>query len=175
MVFDLDGTLVDTIDLIVASYQHAFGHVLGEEQDEAVIRTWIGQPLIRAFRAGWPEQADELFATYLAWNHANTERLIRTYAGVAGMLSALRSAGVQVAAATSKLREPAQLALQVTGLADHVGVLVTSRTRPSTSPPRRHCSSRSSASAPTRRTRHTSGTRSSTCRPPGLRGWPRWP
>lgn len=125
VVFDLDGTLVDTIDLIVASYQHAFREVLGEEQDEALIRSWIGQPLIRAFRSGWPDRADALYQTYLTWNHANTERLIRTYAGVAEMLAALRSAGVQVAAATSKLRVPAEMALHFTGLEDHVGVLVT--------------------------------------------------
>ncbi len=124
VVVDLDGTLVDPIDLIIASYQHAFREVLGEEQDEAVIRTWIGQPLIRAFRTGWPDHADELYASYLTWNHANTERLIRTYAGVAEMLAALRSAGVQVAAATSKLRVPAEMALHFTGLEDHVGVLV---------------------------------------------------
>ena len=32
VVFDLDGTLVDTIGLIVASYQHAFTSVLGREE-----------------------------------------------------------------------------------------------------------------------------------------------
>ena len=82
VVFDLDGTLVDTIGLIVDSYQHAFTTVLGAPEDEVVIRSWIGQPLIRAFRERSPERADELFATYIEWNHANTERLIRRYAGV---------------------------------------------------------------------------------------------
>jgi pyrophosphatase PpaX len=43
VVFDLDGTLVDTINLIVSSYQHAFRSVLGHEEDEARIRAWIGQ------------------------------------------------------------------------------------------------------------------------------------
>ena len=64
VVFDLDGTLVDTINLIVASYQHAFRTVLGREEDEARIRAWIGQPLLRCFRESSPAHADALFAAY---------------------------------------------------------------------------------------------------------------
>ena len=116
VVFDLDGTLVDTIGLIVDSYQHAFTTVLGAPEDEVVIRSWIGQPLIRAFRERSPERADELFATYIEWNHANTERLIRRYAGVDVLLVDLAGAGVRCAAATSKLRGAAEAALRLTGL-----------------------------------------------------------
>lgn len=125
VVFDLDGTLVDTVGLIVASYQHAFRTVLGAEEDEARIRAWIGQPLIRAFREVSPERADELFETYIEWNSANTERLIRRYAGIGAMLAALDEAGVAVAAATSKLRGPAEMAVRLTGLAEHLDVIVT--------------------------------------------------
>jgi len=125
VVFDLDGTLVDTIGLIIASYQHTFTTVLGVHEDEARIRAWIGQPLIRAFREVSPERADELHATYLAWNHANTERLIRRYPDVDSVLARLLAGGVRVGVATSKLREPALTALRLAGLDHHVGVLVT--------------------------------------------------
>lgn len=116
VVFDLDGTLVDTIGLIVDSYQHAFTAVLGAPEDEVLIRSWIGQPLIRAFREHSPERADELFATYVEWNHANTERLVRRYAGVDDLLADLAASGVRFAAATSKLRGAAETALRLTGL-----------------------------------------------------------
>ena len=125
VVFDLDGTLVDTISLIVASYQHAFTTVLDREEDEAVIRSWIGQPLIRGFRSVSPEHADELFSTYIAWNRANTERLIKRYAGVTELLADLTTAGVRIAAATSKLREPAEMAVVLTGLDAYLDTLVT--------------------------------------------------
>ncbi len=125
VVFDLDGTLVDTIGLIVASYQHAFRTVLGRTEDEARIKAWIGQPLIRCFAEVSPEHAEELFATYTAWNEANTERLIRPYAGMDTLLRDLADAGVAVACATSKRRDPAQWALRLTGLTDLVPVLVT--------------------------------------------------
>ena len=130
VVFDLDGTLVDSIGLIVASYQHAFRTVLGHEQDEARIRAWIGQPLIRCFQEASPEHADALFATYTEWNEANTERLLRPYAGVAALLRELTAAGAAVACATSKRAEPAAWALRLTGLTDLVPVLVTMEDTP---------------------------------------------
>ncbi|HRC13016.1 MAG: HAD-IA family hydrolase [Actinomycetales bacterium] len=125
LVFDLDGTLVDTIGLIVASYQHAFRTVLGHEDDEARIRAWIGQPLLRCFQEAAPEHANELFAAYTAWNEANTDAMVRSYAGVADLLGDLAAAGARVAVATSKRRPPATRALELTGLTDLVPVVVT--------------------------------------------------
>jgi pyrophosphatase PpaX len=125
VVFDLDGTLADTIGLIVDSYQHAFTTVLGEAEDEATIRSWIGQPLIRAFRDRSPDRADELFDTYIRWNHANSERLIGRFAGMGDLLADLRRAGAGVAAATSKRRDSAGEALRLTGLDAYLDVLVT--------------------------------------------------
>ncbi len=123
-IFDLDGTLADTVDLIVASYQYAFRAVIGREEDPEVIKSWIGRPLIGAFRDHSPEHADELYATYLRWNTDNTERLIRGFDGVAEVLAAVRAAGVRVAVATSKRRESAQQAMDILGLSEHVEVLV---------------------------------------------------
>jgi len=137
-VFDLDGTLADTINLIVESYQYAFRTVIGREEDPEVIRSWIGRPLIGAFRDHSPEHADELYATYLQWNSDNTERLIRGYDGVVEVLADLRAAGVRVGVATSKRRESAQQAMDILGLTEHVEVLVamedTERHKPDPTP-----------------------------------------
>ncbi len=130
VVFDLDGTLVDTIGLIVASYQHAFRTVLGHEWDEAQIRSWIGQPLIRAFRIADEPRADELYAVYTEWNEANTERLVRPYAGMDRLLGDLTTAGVGIAVATSKRREPAEWALRLCGLDGLVPVIVSMEDTP---------------------------------------------
>lgn len=124
-MFDLDGTLVDTIALIIDSYQHAFRTVLGAELPESRIRSWIGQPLLRCFQEASPEHADELFESYTGWNQANTERLARRYAGIDGLLVDLATAGAQVAVATSKRLVPAQVALTWCGLDGLVDTLVT--------------------------------------------------
>lgn len=130
VVFDLDGTLVDTIGLIVASYQHAFETVLGRREDERRIKAWIGRPLQDCFAEADPGRAGELFRAYSEWNAANTERLIRPYAGVQALLGELRQAGVGIAVATSKRREPATIALRLTGLTDLVEHLVTMEDTP---------------------------------------------
>jgi pyrophosphatase PpaX len=124
VIFDLDGTLVDTIGLIVASYQHAFATVLGHPWDEAEIKTWIGTSLIGAMRRVAPDHADEIFHHYTTWNEANTERLIRQYPGVNDLITDLVAAGAAIGVATSKRDEPAHLALRLAGLDDQIPLLV---------------------------------------------------
>lgn len=119
VVFDLDGTLVDSIGLIVESYQHAFTTVIGRRWDEAEIKSWIGQSLYGAMQRAVPERADELFAAYTEWNEANTERLLRVYPGIPGLLADLGTAGVRMGVATSKREEPARWAMQLAGI-DHL-------------------------------------------------------
>lgn len=136
--FDLDGTLANTIPLIVASYQHAFREVRGEEIDEVRARSWIGRPLLAALLEEDPERGHDLDRTYREWNLANTERLIQRYAGVPEMLESLTSAGAKVHVVTSKRRETARLALAGVGidhLIDVVGALEdTTRHKPDAEP-----------------------------------------
>jgi pyrophosphatase PpaX len=136
--FDLDGTLADTIPLIVASYQHAFRVVLGEEVGEARARAWIGRPLLPALLEESPEHGHALDAAYREWNLANTARLIRRYDGVPEMLVDLQAAGILTAVVTSKRRETARLALEGVG-ADHLVDVVaaledTERHKPDAAP-----------------------------------------
>lgn len=145
VVFDLDGTLVDTVDLIVASYQHAFATVLDRQVPRAAITGWIGRPLIEAMRHESPEHADELYEAYTAWNIAHTDDLIRTYPGAREVLIELLAAGAQIAVATSKRREPAARALQLAGMAELIEVRAaledTTTHKPDPAPIRHACAS----------------------------------
>jgi pyrophosphatase PpaX len=125
VLFDLDGTLADTIDLIVASYNHAFAQVMGTERDPDEIRSWIGRPLLESFRAVAPEHAEELDRVYRAWNVAQTEELLREFPGVPDTLRRLREAGVPLGVVTSKRRETALLAMRGVGIDGLVPLLAT--------------------------------------------------
>lgn len=125
VLWDLDGTLVDSIGLIVQSYQHAFTAVLGHGWDEAEIRSWIGQSLIGSMRKASPDHADEIFAAYHEWNNANTERLLRVIPGIPALLGALTAAGVRGGVVTSKREGPAHWALRLAGIDDAVPLLVS--------------------------------------------------
>ncbi len=117
ILFDLDGTLADTINLIVTSYQHAFRDVVGHEWDEAEIRSWIGKSLIDALRGALgPELGDKAYVSYTTFNEANTERLIKGYEGVPELLRDLAAAGATIGVVTSKRRDPAEWAIRLCGL-----------------------------------------------------------
>ena len=119
VLFDLDGTLADTIPLIVASSRPACRSVRAEEAVAARARAWIGRPLLPALLEESPDHGHALDRTYREWNLANTARLIRRYDGVPEMLVALATASVTTAVATSKRRETARLALKGVGI-DHL-------------------------------------------------------
>lgn len=125
VLWDLDGTLVDSIGLIVASYQHAFTTVLGHPWDEAEIKSWIGQSLYGAMKRVAPAEADEIFRVYTEWNVANTPRLLRVYPGIPELVAGLVGAGVRMGVVTSKRQEPAEWALRLVGLDRDIPVLVS--------------------------------------------------
>ena len=125
VVFDLDGTLADTIELIVASYQHAYTSVLGHSVHERDVRRLIGQPLMDTFAARDPDHAEELQGAYVTWNLANAERLTRRYPGVSELVDRLDGAGRTLGVVTSKRRRTAELALRGVGLAGRIPLLAT--------------------------------------------------
>lgn len=123
-MFDLDGTVVNTIPLIIASYEHAMLHVLGERPTQDEARSWIGQTLYGTFGARYPEQAQQLVESYVAWNEAHLPELLEEFAGVDDLLGALRGAGVRVGVATSKRRASAENSLRYAGLGELLSVTV---------------------------------------------------
>lgn len=124
VIFDLDGTLVDTVDLIVASFQHAFSEVAQVQVTRADATAWIGRPLREVLQARDPARADALFASYLAYNRANSADMIRPFPGVLELVEDLARQSIATAVATSKGRESARLALEMVGLADHLPTVV---------------------------------------------------
>ncbi len=127
VLFDLDGTLVDTIGLILASYDHAVTSVLGADArpSDAEARGWIGRPLLPVFEERYPEHAVALEEAYRTWNLANTARLIRRYPGIEDTVRALLDAQVRIGVVTSKRTEPATLALDHAGLDGLVDLVAT--------------------------------------------------
>lgn len=125
VLFDLDGTLADTIGLIVASYNHAFRQVMGTERDEAEIRAWIGRPLLESFARVAPEHAEELDRVYREWNIEHTLDLLHDYPGLSELLVDLGDAGVRTGVVTSKRRETAVLALRGVGIEGLIPLLAT--------------------------------------------------
>lgn len=119
VLFDLDGTLVNTVPLIVASYRVAFREVLDREVDEDWVRPYVGRTLDDVFaELGLP--VEPLITAYRRFNLANLERLQLDYDGVPEMLKRLREAGVTLGVVTSKNRPTAERSLAASGLSGMV-------------------------------------------------------
>lgn len=124
-LFDLDGTVVNTIPLIIASYDYAVYSVLGFHPDPEESRSWIGRTLVDAFGEYYPDEADRLVEAYTTWNIAHLPELVETYPGMGELLADLPRHMVNSGVATSKRRTSAERTLALVGLSGLVELVVT--------------------------------------------------
>jgi pyrophosphatase PpaX len=103
-VFDLDGTIVDSVELIVVSFKHAMREVLGREVSREEAIAYVGRPLREQMVAFSPDRADELVASYREFNHREHDRMLSLYDGILDLLDSLGKAGIKVGLVTSKSR-----------------------------------------------------------------------
>ena len=110
VLFDLDGTLIDSGPIILASMRHASVTVLGREPDEELVRAAIGgQGLISQMRELDPERVDELVDVYRAHNEP-LHSTLETFPGVLELLPELRRRGHQTGIVTAKRVATVELA-----------------------------------------------------------------
>jgi pyrophosphatase PpaX len=126
LLFDLDGTLVDSIELILASARHAFTGFGGTIPTDDEWRAGIGRPLLTMFRefTGDEVDAQRLAVRYREYQLEHHDRLLRPYEGVVELLRDLDRAGHPMALVTSKAGWLAKRALELAGVADLFSVLV---------------------------------------------------
>jgi pyrophosphatase PpaX len=116
VLFDLDGTLVDTLGLILDSYAHVFDLFDIEGIDTAEVRSWIGLALEETFDALDPERTEQMAAAYREYNVGHHDERISPYPGAAEHLASLAAAGAGVAVVTSKGSQLARRGLEITGM-----------------------------------------------------------
>ncbi len=125
--FDLDGTLADTVPLILACYRHTMETHFGERlPDERWLAT-IGRPLEDSFRAfsADPDTCEAMLRTYVGFQRTVHDEMVRPFPGSADLVAGLVSAGIPLAVVTSKRREMALRTLARCGLDGHFELLVT--------------------------------------------------
>ena len=111
VLFDLDGTLIDSGPIILASMQHAVRTVLDREiAYEELAATVGGQGLVAQMRALDPERADDLVEAYREHNDPLHDTL-EAFDELLDVLPRLRAEGRKLGIVTAKRRRTVALAL----------------------------------------------------------------
>lgn len=117
VIFDLDGTLLNTLDDLAASANHALAFCGYPTHTKDSIRGFIGNGVAQLIRRAAPSPiGDEAFAKVLAAfkNHYAAHNRVKTrpYDGIPEMLLALRQEGVQVGVVSNKNDENVKMLCQ---------------------------------------------------------------
>lgn len=126
VLFDLDGTLIDTYQLILESFRHATKQVLGRNIPDEQLMAKVGQPLSTQMW-DWTDDEDvhnELLSSYRAFNHAMHDDHVAAFSGIPQLMQTLHQQRIHLGVVTSKLHWLAQRGLECAGLAQYMEVVV---------------------------------------------------
>ena len=136
VLYDLDGTLQDSVPLIMESFKEAYKNVLGEctRTDEDIL-SFIGKPLTDTFWMHDEETAGRLVNAYLEYNCARMrENVVPVFPGVYDFLSEIQAMGIRQGIVTSKLKSSAMITIELLELEQYFDILLfredTERAKP---------------------------------------------
>ena len=124
VLFDFDGTVVDSGGIILASMRHATETVLARSYTEEELMANVGGPGLEAqMEAFAPERVDELVRVYRAHNEPLHDEL-EAFAGIEAVLSALKDEGRLLGLVTAKRRSTVDLAFARLPIAHYFATVV---------------------------------------------------
>lgn len=123
ILFDLDGTLLDTTDLILKSFQHTIRIHEGCDADMELVKSTFGRPLIEAL-ALMGKDPEAMIKTYREYNIRYHDELAQVFAGVAEVIRKLYGQGIKLAVVTSKTRTTSIRGLRLFDLDKYFPVVI---------------------------------------------------
>lgn len=125
ILFDFDGTLVNTNDVILASWQHTYKYYLGHEVPEEHITACFGEPLLVTMKREFPDvDPEDAAETYRSFQLENADKLVTIFPGIRELLASLKEAGYVLGIVTSRTRNSARRYLDMFGIAEYFDGMV---------------------------------------------------
>ncbi|PLT43761.1 pyrophosphatase PpaX [Paenibacillus sp. FSL W8-1187] len=126
LLFDLDGTILDTNELIIRSFLHALQGVAPEGFGREQMIPHMGLPLLDQmnFFSGLAD-ASHLIPIYREMNLRLHDDLVKPFPHTLEVLQRLKQEGFQLGVVTTKIRLTTDKGLKLTGLFDLMDAIVT--------------------------------------------------
>lgn len=124
ILFDLDGTLIDTNELIIASFMHTFEHY-GKELSRNEAIEFIGPPLKDTLHQIDPDQVEEMVKTYREHNLYHHDNYVTAFPNVVETIDQLKKNNFKLGIVTTKMNRTVEMGLKVTGLSKYFETIIT--------------------------------------------------
>ncbi|MBL4954999.1 pyrophosphatase PpaX [Neobacillus sp. YIM B02564] len=113
LLFDLDGTLINTNELIISSYLHTLEKYFPGKYQRDDVLPFMGPTLHQAFASVDPERVEEMVADYRAFNIAQHDALVKEFPGVYQTMKTLMEKGYKLGVVTTKKFDVAMKGLRL--------------------------------------------------------------
>ncbi len=125
VLFDLDGTVLDTNNLIVQSFQHTYKTVSGIEKDRDYIVKSFGEPLAVTMEREFEIPTDEAIRIYREFQYDSFENLIDVFPGMDQVTIRLFNKGYKLGVVTSRLRNTTVRGLKKYNILNYFDCIIT--------------------------------------------------
>lgn len=119
ILFDLDGTLIDTNELIIRTFQYIF-----PDKSRDDVLQYLGPTLRQTFSQTHPDQVDEMIEKYVSWNLSHHDELVEPFPYLTETLAYLQQQGIKLAIVTSKLKKSAMKGIELFNLTSYFDELL---------------------------------------------------
>lgn len=126
VLFDFDGTVMNTNDLILASWQHTFKTITGKEGDKDTICRSFGETLAKSLGEFFPHvPVEESLDIYRSYQLERFSDEIYPFPGMIELIEDLKESGYKTAVVTSRLRPTTMEGLEKYGIEKMLDEIIT--------------------------------------------------
>lgn len=145
VLFDLDGTLLDTNELIYKSFNYILNERLNMNIPKEDITKLYGEPIETSLKRFFSNEEDIIntIKEYRKYNLEHHDNMCKAFDGVIELLKSLKSKNIKIAIVTSKRKDMAMRGLKISNILEYVDVIMspedTDKHKPDPQPAIRAC------------------------------------
>lgn len=126
ILFDYDGTLMDTNEVVFQSWQHTFRTIRGCEENPDVIRSTFGEPLVMTLAKLFPGiPVEESLNIYRTFQREVFTDFVEVFSGMFELLEELKHQGYKLGLVTSRTKDTTWAGLEHYGMDKYFDAVIT--------------------------------------------------